>query len=201
MPYDTARQWPEDPHALFESWLAEAAQSEPNDPNAMCLATVAADGMPSARMVLLKAHDRRGFVFYTNSDSRKGQELHEHMNAALCFHWKSLQKQVRVTGKVELVDATDADAYYNSRARASRIGAWASDQSRPLDKRETFDQRVAEFEQTFRDTDTIPRPPYWNGYRVLPREIEFWINQEFRLHRRCVYKTEGTGWHRQMLFP
>jgi len=191
----------DDPFALFAVWMAEAGASEPNDPNAMALATVGADGGPSVRMVLLKGVDPRGFVFYTNLESRKGEQLAANPVAALCFHWKSLRRQVRIEGPVERVDDAEADAYYASRPRGSRIGAWASRQSRPLASRETLEADVAAVEARH-PGDAIPRPPYWSGFRVLPRRIEFWAERPFRLHDRQVYvgTVEG-GWTVGRVYP
>ncbi len=189
-----------DPYARFEAWMAEAATSEPNDPNAVCLATSTADGRPSARMVLLKGIDPRGFVFYTNLESRKGGELTANPEAALCFHWKTLQRSVRVEGRVEQVPDAEADAYYASRARGSRIGAWASRQSRPLEGRFALEKAVAEFTLKF-GIGEIPRPPFWSGFRVLPRRIEFWRDMPFRLHDRQVFHREGEGWRIEALYP
>jgi pyridoxamine 5'-phosphate oxidase len=192
---------PADPLARFEAWMAEAARSEPNDPNAVCLATATPEGRPSARMVLLKGVDDRGFVFYTNLESRKGEELAANPQAALCFHWKSLQRSVRVEGPVERVSDAEADAYYASRARGSRIGAWASRQSRPLEGRFALEKAVAEHTMRF-GLGEIPRPPFWSGFRVLPRRIEFWRDMPFRLHDRQVFHREGTGaWRLEALYP
>ena len=176
-----------DPFDLFRAWFAEAERSEPNDPNAMALATATPDGSPSARMVLLKEWDARGFVFYTNKESRKGGELNANPRAALLFHWKSLRRQVRIEGAVEDVSDAEADAYYASRARLSRIGAWASEQSRPLPGRGALLMRVAKYEATYLGDD-IPRPPFWSGYRVVPARFEFWQDMPFRLHDRAVYQ-------------
>jgi len=194
----------EDPIALFEAWMAEAAASEPNDPNAVCLATATPDGRPSARMVLLKGVDRErpggGFVFYTNLESRKGGELAANPNVAMCFHWKTLERSVRVEGQVEAVSAEEADAYYQSRARGSRIGAWASRQSRPLEGRFALEKAVAE--QTLRfGLGAIPRPDFWSGFRLLPSRIELWRDMPFRLHERRVFHRDGTGWAMEMLYP
>lgn len=189
-----------DPFARFEEWMAEAAKSEPNDPNAVCLATSTPDGRPSARMVLLKGLDARGFVFYTNLESRKGGELAANPEAALCFHWKTLHRSVRVEGQVEQVSDAEADAYYASRARGSRIGAWASRQSRPLEGRWALEKAVAEYTLNF-GIGEIPRPPFWSGFRVLPRRIEFWRDMPFRLHDRQVFHREGTGWRVEALYP
>ncbi len=194
-----------DPIQQFRDWLAEAEKTEPNDPNALCLSTVAADGRPSSRMVLLKGLDERGFVFYTNLESRKGEELAANPVAALCFHWKSLRRQVRVEGAVEAVSAEEADAYYNSRARDSRIGAWASKQSRPMTGRFELEARIAEYVAKF-GLGKIPRPPHWSGFRVVPDRMEFWRDRPFRLHDRIVYhRDEASGgavsWHTERLYP
>jgi pyridoxamine 5'-phosphate oxidase len=192
---------PADPLARFEAWMAEAARSEPNDPNAVCLATATPEGRPSARMVLLKGVDERGFVFYTNLESRKGEELAANPQAALCFHWKSLQRSVRVEGEVERVSDAEADAYYASRARGSRIGAWASRQSRPLEGRFALEKAVAEHTMRF-GLGEIPRPPFWSGFRVLPRRIEFWRDMPFRLHDRQVFHRDEAGaWRLEALYP
>lgn len=189
-----------EPYGLFEAWFAEAAAREPNDPNAMCLATSTPDGWPSARMVLLKGRDDRGFVFYTNEESRKGGELLSNPRAALLFHWKSLRRQVRVEGVVERVTAAESDAYFASRSRGSRISAAASDQSRPLDSRAEFERRVAETEARF-PGESVPRPPHWGGFRVLPARIEFWQDMPFRMHDRLVFERAGEGWRTGRLFP
>jgi len=190
----------DDPHALFAAWLAEAEAGEPNDPNAVALATVGADGQPSLRMVLLKGHDRAGFVFYTNGESRKAGELAGNPQAALLFHWKSLRRQVRVEGPVHHVSEAEADAYFASRARASQLGAWASDQSRPLDARETFEARYRAMEARFEGGD-VPRPPHWGGWRVRPERIEFWQDRAFRLHERRLFTRAGEGWQEGLLYP
>ena len=189
-----------DPFALFDEWMREAEASEINDANAMTLATATADGAPSARMVLLKGIDDRGFVFYTNLDSRKGGELAANPRAALCFHWKSLRRQVRVTGAVEPVSGEDADAYFESRPRGSRIGAWASRQSHPLASRRELIAEVARHTARFGLGD-IPRPSNWSGFRVVPDTIEFWRDRPFRLHDRLVYSRAETGWRMKRLFP
>jgi len=189
-----------DPHALFETWFAEARASEPNDSNAMALATADAMGRPSVRMVLLKGHDDRGFVFYTNLHSRKGGELAENGHAALLFHWKSLRRQVRIEGPVEAVSAAEADAYFASRGRDSQLGAWASDQSRPLDARATFEARFDDMSATFADGE-VPRPPHWSGFRVVPKQIEFWTDRAHRLHERRLFTRAGTGWQEGLLYP
>jgi pyridoxamine 5'-phosphate oxidase len=190
----------DDPHALFEEWLAEARLSEPNDPTAMAVATADADGRPSVRMILLKGHDGRGFVFYTNLDSRKGEELAANPRAALLFHWKSLRRQVRVEGKTERVSDAEADAYFASRARESQLGAWASDQSRPLDRRETFEARYQAMLARFEGGE-VPRPPRWAGWRVVPERIEFWSDRAFRLHERRLFTRAGDGWTEGLLYP
>jgi pyridoxamine 5'-phosphate oxidase len=190
----------DDPFVLFDAWFAEARESEPNDPEAMALATADAAGLPSVRMVLLKGHGPDGFVFYTNLDSRKGGELAANPNAALLFHWKSLRRQVRIEGPVSAVGEEEANAYFASRGRASKLGAWASDQSRPLDSRATFEARFAEIERRFEGRD-VPRPPRWSGFRVTPRVIEFWNDREHRLHERRVFTRDGDGWREGLLYP
>jgi pyridoxamine 5'-phosphate oxidase len=189
-----------DPIDLFREWFAEAETKEPNDANAVCLATVGATGQPSARMVLLKGLDRRGFAFYTNLESRKGDELHANPHAALCFHWKSLRKQIRVEGTVEPVTEEEADAYFHSRARVSQIGAAASDQSRPLDSRATLEARVAEIEANLAGAE-VPRPPNWSGFRIVPDAIEFWKDGAYRLHDRILFIREGMEWRTERLYP
>lgn len=189
-----------DPHQLFDEWLVEARAAEPNDPEAMALATADGEGRPSVRMVLLKGHDARGFVFYTNLDSRKGGELAANAHAALLFHWKSLRRQVRVEGPVEPVSAEEADAYFVTRARDSQLGAWASKQSQPLDARETFETRFAEVRDRFEGGD-VPRPPRWSGFRVVPDRIEFWNDRAHRLHERRVFTRAGDAWSEGLLYP
>ncbi|HET9512089.1 MAG TPA: pyridoxamine 5'-phosphate oxidase [Sphingomonas sp.] len=190
----------DDPIQIFDAWLREAEAGEPNDPNAMALATADDEGRPSVRMVLLKGHDARGFVFYTNRESRKADELAENAQAALLFHWKSLRRQVRVEGAVTLVTDAESDAYFATRSRASQLGAWASDQSRPLDDRSTFEARYAEMERRFDGRD-IPRPPHWGGYRVVPDSIELWEDRPGRLHHRRVFTRTGDAWSEGLLFP
>ena len=189
-----------DPFSLFMDWLAEATASEPNDANAMTLATVDAQGRPDARMVLLKDIDDRGFTFYSNRESAKGEALAAHPAAALLFHWKSLRRQVRVRGAVEPVSEAEADAYFASRARESRIGAWASDQSRPLDSRETLELAVARETARFADGE-VPRPERWTGWRVIPETVEFWRDRPFRLHDRLRFDRAGSGWMKARLWP
>jgi pyridoxamine 5'-phosphate oxidase len=193
---------PHDPIAAFDGWLQEAGASEPNDPNAMSLATVDADGMPNARMVLLKGHDARGFVFYTNFKSQKGSELADNAKAALCFHWKSLHRQVRVQGPISTVSDAEADAYFNSRGRQSRIGAWASQQSRPLADRAELEAAFAKVEAQY-PGDDIPRPPHWSGRRITPLRIEFWQDGDHRLHDRLVFKraSADAAWETERLYP
>lgn len=190
----------ENPFSLFQEWLTQAEGKEPNDPNAVALATATASGIPSVRMVLLKGFDDRGFVFYTNLGSRKAQELSENPNAALCFHWKTLRKQIRVEGQITPVSSEEADAYYQSRARVSRIGAWASKQSQPLEGRWELEKRVAEYTAKFGVGD-IPRPDFWSGFRLIPSKIEFWADQQFRLHDRIVYQRDGEDWQTTRLYP
>ncbi len=188
-----------DPHRLFEEWLAEARLSEPNDPEAMALATCA-DGEVSCRMVLLKGHDEAGFIFYTNSLSRKGRALDQHPRAALLFHWKSLRRQVRIEGPVEPVEAPRADSYFASRARESQLGAWASDQSQPLESRSIFEARYRQLSEQHEGLE-ISRPPHWLGYRVVPERIEFWIDRAHRLHERRLFTRDGEVWSESLLYP
>ena len=190
----------EDPIALFTEWMAEARASELNDSNAMSLATVDEIGLPDVRLVLLKDFDVRGFVFYTNSESEKGQQLEDCAVAALCLHWKSLRRQVRVRGTVERVSDPEADAYFASRARGSQIGAWASQQSRIAESRAALEKAVANTEAKYEGQD-IPRPLHWGGYRVIPGTIEFWRDRPYRLHDRLLYTRAGKGWTRSRLNP
>lgn len=190
-----------DPLALFEEWFAEARASEPNDPEAMALAIADAEGHPSVRMVLLKGHGPDGFVFYTNEQSNKGRDLAERQEAAVLFHWKSLRRQVRISGPVSRVADAEADAYFASRSRDSQLGAWASDQSRPLDDRETFENRVSDMARRFEGGD-VPRPPHWGGFRVEPKRIEFWQDRAHRLHERRLFLAQGDGtWSEGLLYP
>ena len=192
-----------EPFSLFGAWLKEAEASEINDPNAMSLATVDSEGLPNVRMVLLKGFDADGFVFYTNLESQKGTELQAHMKAALCFHWKSLRRQVRVRGPVEMVTAQEADDYYKTRPRGSRIGAWASKQSRPLESRFALEKAVASYTAQFGIGD-IPRPEHWSGFRIRPSSIEFWKDGKFRLHDRIEFKRlvdQSEGWNKVRMYP
>ena len=183
-----------DPFALFDEWFAEARTSEPNDPEAMALATSGADGQPHVRMVLLKGHGPEGFVFYTNEQSAKGAQLQDNAKAAVLFHWKSLRRQVRIEGPVERVSTAEADAYFASRARDSQLGAWASD------RRETFEQRFEDVKLRF-DRQEVPRPPHWGGYRVVPDQIEFWQDRPYRLHERRLFVRQDDSWSEGLLYP
>jgi pyridoxamine 5'-phosphate oxidase len=190
----------DDPFALFDTWFAEAQASEINDPNAMALATTGADGQPSVRMVLLKGHGPEGFVFYTNQQSRKAEQIAERGFVALLFHWKSQRRQVRIEGKVLRVEDNVADAYWATRGRDSQLGAWASDQSRPLDSRATFEARFEEISARF-EGQPVLRPPHWSGYCVWPERIEFWQDREHRLHERRLFNRDGQGWTQGLLYP
>jgi pyridoxamine 5'-phosphate oxidase len=189
-----------DPYQLFDQWLAEARVSEINDAEAMALATADLAGRPSVRIVLLKGHGPDGFIFYTNEQSAKGDDLAANPRAALLFHWKSLRCQVRIEGPVEPASDAEADAYFASRARDSQLGAWASDQSRPLDARDTFEQRLEETKRRFEGRD-VPRPPHWRGYRVIAERIEFWTDRPYRLHERRLFTSNGGGWDEGLLYP
>lgn len=188
------------PFALFATWFDEAAATETNDPNAMALATVDGDGQPSVRVVLMKGYDERGFVFYTNFESDKGRALLGQPKAGLNFHWKALRRQVRITGPVAPVEDAEADDYFASRPRDSQIGAWASDQSRPLAARADFEARIAEVAARYEGRE-VPRPPHWSGFRVTPARLEFWQDRPFRLHDRVIFTPEGSGWRVHRLFP
>ena len=192
----------DDPFNLFQEWYADAQENEENDPNAMSIASVDADGMPNVRMVLLKDFDESGFVFYTNFESQKGQELLGQPKAAICFHWKSLRRQIRIRGQVSIVSDEEADAYFNSRARDSRIGAWASQQSRPLESRFALEKAVAKYAAKHA-IGKVPRPEYWSGFRIAPLYMEFWHDRPFRLHDRVVFRrsTSDEDWARTQLYP
>ena len=190
-----------DPFTQFDAWFAEAKASEINDPNAMTVASVGTDGQPSARMVLLKGHSRDGFVFYTNQQSHKANQIAQRPFVALLFHWKTLRRQIRIEGTVLTVDPAVADAYFATRGRDSQIGAWASEQSRPLDSRATFEARFEEVSARYEGVD-VPRPPHWSGYCVSPQKIEFWQDREHRLHERRVFTRTGPDrWDEAMLYP
>lgn len=191
----------DEPFDLFAAWMEEAKASEPNDPNAMALATADEDGMPNVRMVLLKGFDKEGFVFYTNTQSNKGAELLANMQAAIVFHWKSLRRQVRVRGKVAQVSEAEADEYFRSRPRDSRIGAWASQQSRPLESRFALEKAVAVNAAKYAIGE-VPRPPHWTGFRITPQSMEFWMDKPFRLHDRVQFRRlEDGGWTKARLYP
>jgi pyridoxamine 5'-phosphate oxidase len=191
----------DDPFALFATWFAEAGQTEPNDPDAMALATATPGGRPSVRMVLMRLHGPEGFGFFTNLESRKGEEIEANRFGALCIHWKTQRRQVRAEGRLVQVPDADADAYFASRSRDSRLGAWASDQSRPLDARETFLSRIEEARERFQGGE-VPRPPHWSGYRLIPDRIEFWEDREARLHHRRLFTRRVDGaWDEGLLFP
>ena len=189
-----------DPFALFDLWMAEARESEPNDPDAMAFASADADGRPSVRMVLLRRAGPDGFGFFTNLDSRKGEELIANPYGALAIHWKSLRRQVRAEGRVGVVSDAEADSYFNGRSRESQVGSWASDQSRPLESRAAFEQRYAEMQARF-ENDSVPRPPRWSGFRLIPDRIEFWSDRPHRLHERRLFTRDSAGWTEGLLYP
>ena len=189
------------PIELFKKWFSKAEEGEINDPNAVAIATADQNNQPNVRMVLLKDLSDKGFVFYTNFNSKKGGELKSNLKASMCFHWKSLRRQVRVLGKVEEVSSKEADDYYNSRPYKNRISAWASSQSQVLDKRETFLEKIKEFEKKYPDQNNVPRPPHWSGWRLVPDEIEFWVDGEGRIHERLNYKKTKDEWNKEILYP
>tara|TARA_B100000579_G_C22662556_1_gene771649 strand:- start:340 stop:972 length:633 start_codon:yes stop_codon:yes gene_type:complete len=191
----------DNPIDLFKKWFSKAKVSEINDPNTLALATSDKTNQPNVRMVLLKGLSDKGFVFYTNFESRKGNELKNNQKASMCFHWKSLRRQIRVIGKVEQVTDKEADEYFNSRPYKNKIGAWASSQSRVLDKRENFLKKIKEFEKKYSDEKKVPRPPHWSGWRVLPTEIEFWLDVEGRVHERLNYRNDNGKWTKELLYP
>lgn len=191
----------ENPYNLFKIWMKEAEKSEINDPNALSVATVDSAGQPDNRMVLLKGLTEEGFVFYTNLESKKGKDLKANPKASMCFHWKSLQRQIRIQGSVALVDNQTADEYYNSRAYESRIGAWASTQSEVMQTRDEFEKKVEEFKKKYPDPNNVPRPSYWSGWLLGPYKIEFWMDVKNRLHQRLCYSKIGNAWHQEILYP
>ena len=189
------------PIVLFEKWFEVAKKSEINDPNALSLATASPDGIPSVRMVLLKGLNEKGFVFYTNFNSKKGKDLKKNPNASMCFHWKSLRRQIRVSGQVSVINDKEADDYFNSRAYGSRIGAWASSQSQVMKNREEFLNKIKKYEMKYPDQNKVPRPSHWSGWRLVPTEIEFWLEIKNRVHERLNYKKEKNSWTREVLYP
>ena len=192
----------DDPIELFKVWMDEAQKSEPNDPNALSLATSNKDNLPSVRMVLLKEFSQKGFVFYTNLNSQKGNELKENPNAAMCFHWKSLLRQIRISGKITQVEDSVADQYYNSRGYDSRIGAWASKQSKELKNRDELENSIKEFKKKFNDKNNVPRPDHWSGWNLSPIRIEFWLDGDSRIHERLNYTIDKSGnWIKSLLSP
>jgi pyridoxamine 5'-phosphate oxidase len=191
----------DNPIELFKNWFSKAEESEINDPNAVAVATSNKDNQPNVRMVLLKGLSDRGFVFYTNFNSQKGNEIKENQKASMCFHWKSLRRQVRAIGLIEEVSKKEADDYFNSRPYKNKIGAWASSQSKILDKRETFLKNIKEYEKKYSDEKNVPRPPYWSGWRLLPNSIEFWLDGEGRIHERLNYRKDNGKWVKELLYP
>ena len=189
------------PIVLFKKWFSVAEKSEINDPNALSLATSSSDGVPSVRMVLLKGLSDKGFVFYTNFNSKKGQDLKNNPNASMCFHWKSLRRQIRISGKVNVIEKKEADDYFNSRAYGSRIGAWASLQSQSMNSRKEFLDKIKYYEKKYPDQNNVPRPSHWSGWRLAPKEIEFWLEIKNRVHERLSYKKEKNIWIKEVLYP
>jgi pyridoxamine 5'-phosphate oxidase len=191
----------DNPIDLFKNWFKKAEETEVNDPNALALGTADQKNQPSVRMVLLKGLSNEGFVFYTNFNRKKVSDLKNNQQASMCFHWKSLRRQVRVIGKVQQVTDKEADEYYNSRPYKNRISAWASNQSKKLDSRDTFLKKIAEFEKKYPDQNNVPRPPHWSGWRILPKEIEFWLDGEGRIHERLNYINNESKWTKEILYP
>jgi len=191
----------ENPIELFKIWFSEAEKKEINDPNALALATSGSDNQPSVRMVLLKGINEKGFVFYTNFSSNKGKDLKDNNKASMCFHWKSIRRQVRITGNVEIVSDTEADNYFASRPYKNKIGAWASSQSSVMKKRENFLENVKKMEKKYPETSKVPRPPHWSGWRLIPEQIEFWLDGEGRIHERLLYKKIKNNWLKELLYP
>ncbi len=189
------------PIELFEKWFNKAKRSEINDPNALALATSNTKNQPNVRMVLLKGLSDKGFVFYTNLKSQKGREIYDNKKASMCFHWKSIRRQVRVLGNLEKVTNEEADEYFKSRPYKNKIGAWASSQSDTLEKREIFNEKIIEYENKFKDNQNVPRPSYWSGWRLIPVEIEFWLDGEGRIHERLVYTKDNNKWKKRLLYP
>ena len=191
----------QDPYVVFRAWMEEAKQSEPNDPNALALATADSSGQPDVRMVLLKGLSDKGFVIYTNLESKKSRDLIANPKASMCFHWKSLLRQIRISGTISQVSDQEADAYYQSRPYLSRIGAWASIQSTPMNARDDFETRIEQFKKTYPDENNVPRPPFWSGWLLTPSSIEFWKDVSNRLHQRLRYKKKNQNWEKEILYP
>ena len=189
------------PIVLFKKWFAVAEKNEINDPNALSLATSSLDGISSVRMILLKDLSDKGFVFYTNFDSKKGDDLKNNPNASICFHWKSIRRQIRVSGKVSVVDKEEADKYFSSRDYGSKISAWASSQSKVMKNRNELLEKIKEFEKKFSDKNNVPRPPHWSGWRIIPNQIEFWLESKNRSHERLNYRKENGKWIKEVLYP
>ena len=190
-----------DPLKLFKIWMSEAEKNEINDPNALSLATINKNNEPSVRMVLLKELNQKGFVFYTNLNSPKSEDLKQNPKASMCFHWKTLQRQVRISGKINQIEDKEADIYFNSRPYESKIGAWASDQSKVMNTREEFLKKINEFKVKYKDKNNVPRPKYWSGWILNPSIIEFWLGDEFRIHERLKYKKISNNWKKEILYP